>query len=172
MFDLDQFIADLRATLPERSRQAMREVVARAVADPEALAAALGRQDQMVQVLHRAPDMTVLNIIWPPKFVTAPHNHLMTAVIGMYEGREDNVFWRRQPETDRHQIAPAGGQALAQGDVALLGPDIIHSVVNPLSRQSRAIHVYDGDFFTAERSMWDPETLAEERYDVEKMRRQ
>ena len=35
MFDLDRFIADLRATLPERSRQPMREVVARASHRPE-----------------------------------------------------------------------------------------------------------------------------------------
>jgi hypothetical protein len=34
MFDVDQFIAQLRATLPERSRQAMKEVVAQAVSDP------------------------------------------------------------------------------------------------------------------------------------------
>jgi hypothetical protein len=37
MFDLDQFIADLRATLPEKSRQPMKEVVARAVSNPAAL---------------------------------------------------------------------------------------------------------------------------------------
>ena len=37
MFDLDRFIADLRATLSERSRQPMKEVVARAVSDPAAL---------------------------------------------------------------------------------------------------------------------------------------
>ena len=37
MFDLDQFIADLRAALGEQSRQALKEVVARAVADPASL---------------------------------------------------------------------------------------------------------------------------------------
>ena len=31
-----------------------------------------------------------------------------------------------------------------------------------------AIHVYGGDFFAAERSEWDPETLREQPYDVEK----
>jgi hypothetical protein len=31
-----------------------------------------------------------------------------------------------------------------------------------------AIHVYGGDFFREERSEWDPETLLEERYNVEK----
>ena len=26
-----------------------------------------------------------------------PHNHEMWAVIGVYTGREDNIFWRRIP---------------------------------------------------------------------------
>ena len=55
-----------------------------------------------------------------------PHNHQMWAVIGVYTGREDNIFWRS------------------------------------------AIHVYGGDFFGAVRSEWDPESLLEQRYDVEK----
>ena len=54
MFTLEQFIADLSATLGERSRKAMREVVARAVSEPEAVAHALRMPDKAgVQVLHR-----------------------------------------------------------------------------------------------------------------------
>jgi predicted metal-dependent enzyme (double-stranded beta helix superfamily) len=48
----------------------------------------------------------------------------------------------------------------------VLGRDIIHSVVNPLGKLSAAIHVYDGDFMHAHRSMWDCETLQEAPYDV------
>ena len=89
MFDLDRFIADLRATLPERSRQPMREVVARAVADPAALVRAIGAPDTAgVQVLYRSPELTVLNRLWGPRQVTLPHDHRMSAVIGMDEGRE------------------------------------------------------------------------------------
>ena len=43
MFDLDRFIADLRAALAERSRQALKEVVARAVADPASLLRQIGQ---------------------------------------------------------------------------------------------------------------------------------
>src|SRR5262249_57308575 len=52
--------------------------------------------------------------------------------------------------------------------------NIIHSVTNPISRLTGAIHFteaisfYGGDFFAAERSEWDPETLREQPYDVEK----
>ena len=102
MFDLDQFIADLRAALAERTRQALKEVVTRAVSDPASLLRQIGEPDKAaVQVLHQAPDLTVLNVIWAPKQVTLPHEHRMSAVIGMYSGREDNTFWRRLFEPDQ-----------------------------------------------------------------------
>ena len=50
----------------------------------------------------------------------------------------------------------------------MFGPDVIHSVVNPIPRVTGAIHVYGGDFFAAKRSEWDPESLCEKPYDVEK----
>src|SRR5271157_4306872 len=78
MFDLDQFIADLRGTLAERSRQAMKEVVARAVSDPVSLYRAIGEPDKSgAQVLHHAPDLTVINLAWAPQQITLPHNHLL-----------------------------------------------------------------------------------------------
>ena len=167
MFDRDQFIVDLRNTLAEPSRKAMKEVVARAVSDPASLFRQLGYPTQgAVQVLHRASDLTVLNVIWTPNQITLPHNHRMSAVIGMYDGREDNMFWRRVPTPVKFQIEAAGGQALGPGDVLVLGRDVIHSVVNPLAKLSCAIHVYDGDFLGAQRSMWNSETLTEEPYDI------
>lgn len=167
MFDLDQFIADLRASLSERSRQAMKEVVAKAVSDPDALLKVLGVPEKGgIKVLHAAKDLTVINVAWGPNQVTFPHNHLLSAVIGMYGGREDNMFWRRVPNPEKFHIEAAGGQALGLGDVTVLGKDIIHSVLNPLSRISGAIHVYDGDFLHIERSMWDSETLVEQPYDI------
>lgn len=167
MFDLDQFIADLRATLPERSRQPMKEVVARAISDPAALMRAIGEPDKAgVQVLHRSPEITVMNLLWAPRQIALPHDHRMAAVIGMYSGREDNLFWRRVPEATKFQIEAAGGEALGVGDVTILGPDIVHSVVNPLNRISAAIHVYEGNFLETKRSMWNAETLVEEPYDI------
>jgi len=89
-----------------------------------------------------------------------PHNHNLWAVIGIYSGREDNIFWRRlgnHPEN----IEAAGAKSLGAGDAFPLGQDIIHSVINPIPRLTAAIHVYGGDFFGVERSEWDPENLCE-----------
>jgi predicted metal-dependent enzyme (double-stranded beta helix superfamily) len=174
MFDLEQFIADCRAAVREdEGQRAVREVVARAVADPAAVIACLGEpQRAMVDGLYRADDLTILNIAWGPYMTIMPHNHRMWAVIGMYTGREDNIFWRRLEDGDGGtRIEAAGAKSLGARDAAPLGRDIIHSVTNPIPRLTGAIHVYGGDFFAMARSEWDPETLAERRYDAEKAMR-
>ena len=50
-----------------------------------------------------------------------------------------------------------------------LGRDIIHSVTNPIGRLTSAIHVYGGDFFNANRSEWDPESLVERACDPQRI---
>jgi predicted metal-dependent enzyme (double-stranded beta helix superfamily) len=96
----------------------------------------------------------------------------MWAVIGVYTGREDNIFWRRVPGANGGKLEAAGAKALGERDAEPLGHNIIHSVTNPIGRLTGAIHVYGGDFFGAERSEWDPETLLEGRYNVERAMRQ
>jgi predicted metal-dependent enzyme (double-stranded beta helix superfamily) len=173
MFDLDQFVADCRAALAEdRSLAAVREVVARAVSEPAAVLKALGEPKRAeVQTLYRAADLTVLNLIWGPRMTIMPHDHRMWAVIGIYTGREDNIFWRRVAGRAGGRIEAAAARALSEREAVPLGRDIIHSVTNPIPRLTGALHVYGGDFFGVPRSEWDPETLREQCYDVEKLRR-
>src|SRR6476660_5594151 len=160
MFSLDQFVADCRAALKEDPSQAsMREVVARAVSDPAAVLKALGEPKRAeMQRLYRSDDLTILNVIWAPWMTLLPHNHQMWAIIGLYTGREDNIFWRRV-QGSTGLVEAAGARALREKDAEPLGRDIIHSVSNPLSKLTGALHVYGGDFFGVPRSEWDAETL-------------
>jgi predicted metal-dependent enzyme (double-stranded beta helix superfamily) len=173
MFELDQFVADCRAALKQdASHRAVREVVARAVSDPAAVLKALGEPKRAeMQTLHRSGDLTILNVIWAPRMTLLPHNHQMWAVIGIYSGREDNIFWRRVPGTPAGKVEAAGARALSVKDAEPLGRDIIHSVTNPIPRLTGAIHVYGGDFFGVQRSEWDAETLMEQCCDGAKMAR-
>ncbi len=168
MFDIDRFAADCRVALAERGSDAIREVVRRAVSEPGDLIAALGEQTgAFAGILVRAPDLTILNVVWGARQWTLPHNHHHRAVIGMYSGGEDNIFWRRLPEDAKGRVEAAGAASLRHGDVTVLGRDIIHSVINPLDRLSYALHVYDGDFLAAEgKSCWQAETLVELPYDA------
>jgi predicted metal-dependent enzyme (double-stranded beta helix superfamily) len=169
-FHLDQFIADCRdARDADPSHKLVREVVARAVSDPAAILKALGEPKRSeVQKLYHSDTLTILNVIWAPKMTVMPHDHRMWAVIGIYSGREDNIFWRRVPGSKGGKLEAAGAKALSERDAEPLGHNIIHSVTNPIPRLTGAIHVYGGDFYREARSEWDPETLLEERYDVER----
>jgi len=169
-FNLDQFISDCRSARDaDPSHKLVREVVARAVSDPAAVLNELGEpQCAQVRRLYQSDTLTILNVIWAPKMTIMPHDHRMWAVIGVYSGREDNIFWRRVPGARRGKLEAAGAKALSTGDAEPLGQNIIHSVTNPIQRLTGAIHVYGGDFFRAERSEWDPETLFEEPYNLEK----
>jgi predicted metal-dependent enzyme (double-stranded beta helix superfamily) len=173
-FDLERFIADCRAAhAADASHKLVREVVARAVSDCAAMLKALGEPTRgEVHKLYHSPELTILNVIWAPKMTIMPHDHRMWAVIGVYTGREDNIFWRRVPGNSKGKLEAAGAKALSQGDAEPLGHNIIHSVTNPIGRLTGAIHVYGGDFFRQERSEWDPETLLEARFDVERAMRQ
>jgi predicted metal-dependent enzyme (double-stranded beta helix superfamily) len=170
VFDADRLIADCRAACTQGAAlTAVREIVARAVSAPADVVKALGEPRRAgAQVLYRAPDLTVFNLVWGPRMIQVPHDHAMWAVIGIYTGREDNVFWRRLPPDSARGIEAAGARALSEREAVPLGPDIIHSVVNPIRRLTGAIHVYGGDFFGVPRSEWDPEHLVERPYDVDK----
>jgi len=168
MFDRDRFIEDCRAAVAEDpSHKAVREVVARAVSAPAEVLKALGEPKRgEVQAIYRSDELTILNVIWAPWTTILPHNHRMWAVIGVYSGREDNIWWRRLPGAPDGKIEAAGAKALSARDAEPLGRDIIHSVTNPIPRLTGAIHVYGGAFFDVPRSQWDPETLLEGPYSM------
>jgi predicted metal-dependent enzyme (double-stranded beta helix superfamily) len=173
MFDCQQFVSDCLAALDgARDSRNVREVLGRVLRDPASVIRAVGEPTKGgLNVLHRSADLTVLNVVWPAGMVIMPHNHAMWAAIGVYTGREDNILWRQLPEDARGKIEPAGAKTLAGGETIAFGNDVIHSVVNPLGRLTGAIHVYGGDFFGVPREEWDPETLEERPYDMDKVAR-
>ena len=121
--ELEQFIADCGAVLADSApTKAVREVVARAVADASALERVLGTPERGgIQTIHVADELTILNVIWAPGMMIMPHNHNMWAVIGVYGGREDNIFWRRLQDDSLGRIEAAGAKSLGPADVRPMG---------------------------------------------------
>lgn len=135
------------------------------MSDPRAVLAAVGEpQEGGIQTLYRSPDLTILNIVWAPLMQLLPHEHRMWSVIGIYCGREDNIFWERQ----HGRIAAAKAASLSTGDVVTLPLDVVHSVANPIEQLTGAIHIYGGDFFATPRSEWDPVSLEERAWSIER----
>lgn len=156
------------SAIAERDAQdAVHEVITRAIADPAAIIKELGAPGKgRSEQLYQGDDLTVTNVIWGSDMWVPPHDHTMWAVIGVYQGQEDNTFWRE----DDQQLVKHGAAELKKGDVRKLGANAIHSVRNPSSTQlCGAIHVYGGDFFGAipNRHSWHPETLERGPYDYD-----
>ncbi|MBV8301526.1 MAG: hypothetical protein JOY68_06355 [Candidatus Dormibacteraeota bacterium] len=168
MFTVDGFVEECRAALDEAAPTlAVKEFVGRAVADRREVTRELGEPARgQLRVLYSSAELTIVHAVWAPCMSLYPHDHRMWAVIGIYGGAEDNVFFRRVPGG----IADAGGRTLRDRDVAVLGPEAIHSVTNPERAFTGAIHVYGGDFLGVERSEWDARTLKERPYDFERVR--
>ena len=165
MFQKESFIEECLEALKDKdTHAAVRELVARGVSDPAQVVGALGKPRRSgVETIYRSDDLTILNLCWGPRMNFKPHNHRMWAVIGIYGGREQNIFYQRA----EHGLDKMGTKELRAKDTVPLGAEVIHAVTNPLDQVTAAIHVYGGDFFATARSEWDPETFEERPYDME-----
>jgi len=163
MFDAARFVAECEAAIAtDGGRDAVREILTATISNPAGIVAVLGEPRRAgVQILHQSPRLTIMHIAWPPSYTQTPHNHLLWAEIGVYSGREDNIFWRRCAPDAKWPIESTGAVSLCAGSCRSLEHDVIHSVTNPLDKVTAGLHVYGGDLSTAPRSAWDGETLVE-----------
>ncbi len=157
MYTLETLVADLKSAKGDFT--ALQEAVRRAVAH-KPIAADRSR----LQILHDEPGLTVVHVAVNPGFVSPPHDHRTWAVIGVYEGQEDNTFYRLR--ADSRRIEEAGGRTLHDRDVMMLSEDAIHKIANPRTATLAALHVYGKNIFQIERSAWDPGTGAEHPFEL------
>lgn len=167
MFNVEVFIAECETALADpQPMLAVKEILGRAVAQPDAVATALSA-DAGVAILHQSADLTVASVVIPAGLPPSlPHDHRMWALVGIYGGQEDNQFFRRA----KSGLAESGGRSLRVSDTLLMGDNTIHAICNPLEHSAlAAIHVYGGDLVGAERSMWTQPGYDEQPYDDTKV---
>lgn len=168
MVDLDEFVANCKDALSEDDPTGRIEALVReAIADPSGLHAAFGERvtgkSLRDRIVYRDDELTVVQIATVPGLQSPVHNHNMWAVIGVYEGEEYNAFFEESAEG----LQQSGERLLKEGDIAVLQPETIHAINNPIEQKSNAIHVYGGDLVTREgRSMWNPRTEEREDYEI------
>ena|SRR5215510_3188003 len=165
MFDLQRFVSACRETARSGSATVL-ELMRNAIADPAALKDAVSgfapTRTIADAVIHRSADLLVLHAVLEPYTASPPHDHTMWAVIGIYEGREDNTFFERQHGALREK----NRRSIHAGEALVLGPEVVHAVANPLSTPTLGIHVYGGDLLAARRTIWDPQTVEELPYEI------
>lgn len=159
MIDLDSFVTACRAVLTEEdAAERVAEVMRPLVADTDDLSREIERRRAESGggpvIVHRSDDLTVLGLAVPAGFVSPAHNHLMWAVVGIYQGAEDNVFYQRQA----HGLNETGRAVLSVGDCFALPPDAVHRISNTGKETLLALHVYGGDLLATPRSQWDDAT--------------
>ena len=98
--DQDEVVAKLvRANQEHTPVLAVRDVLDDLVRKPATLGTAFPGIDRGgITPLHHTPELTILHVAWTPGMRLYPHEHNMWAAIGLYEGQEDNAFFRRTPD--------------------------------------------------------------------------
>lgn len=89
---------------------------------------------------------------FPPGLLIPPHDHQMTAIIGLYAGIERNSFFRAETS---EQLTKRGHTDLTPGDVLQIAPTAIHAVECIGDEPTSGIHVYLGPLTKIDRSLFD-----------------
>ena len=83
-----------------------------------------------------------------------PHNHNMTAIIGVYAGTEGNALYKKDKD---ERLTCYQINNVHAGEVLCIAPDAIHGVTCLSDHPSEAIHVYLGAITRVERNLYDLE---------------
>ena len=164
---LDAFVADCRAAAagPD-ARQQVVALMKDLVADPSELAGSvppMASYDSTPSgdrlggdvVLFEDETVTIVLVDTLPGVLQPPHDHLMTAIIGMFEGCEKQRFFARTA----NGVTPTPGRDLGPGEVVVIGTDGIHAISTD-DELARGVHVYLGSLSTVKRSIFHPEGWA------------
>lgn len=171
---LDAFVEACIPLAPSRDHEAVSTLLEALIGDPDFAGqmpafeppepSPLGWTLGGEHVCHQTDELTVMVLDTLPGVKQPPHDHEMNAIIGVFEGCEDQRFYARSSDG----VTETAGRSLEAGDVIVLGERAIHAISSPAGRAARAIHVYFGDIYSVERSLFDPDTLEPHPYTAER----
>ena len=176
LFDTKQFVDECRDAATENdpvtaTRAVVREAVralASEVLELPPLESVFARRSAELMLGHdrtlfEDDTVTATIVETEPGHFQPPHDHAMCAVIGVFEGGEWNQFYRRS--ADRARFATR--RVVRPGEVIALRERTVHSISAEPGARCRALHVYLGPLSSRPRSLFHPETGAEEPFDFD-----
>lgn len=151
-FTLDSFLQQLKdAANTDNPEQQVYQVMQRVFTVHIDNVADIFRQLDDDVILYEDSVIAVLHYLMPTGVVVPPHDHQLYAIIGVYEGVEENHFYQvMNQQLIRQAIKP-----ISRGEVMLIHPEGIHSVQTANNQRSAAIHVYLGELTKVKRSRFD-----------------
>jgi predicted metal-dependent enzyme (double-stranded beta helix superfamily) len=168
---LEDFVVQCRQLAAEGAGPVQfAEVMRELVADPSALATEVGAlhvpnpipQEGIDHIVFEDETLTVVTVDVNPGVEQPPHEHLMPAIIGVFEGAEVHRFYSRGADG----ISRSGGRTVGVGDVLSLGSESVHAIASADQTWCRGIHVYLGSLSSAKRMMFHPETFVPVRMEM------
>ena len=134
------------------------------VAEPADVSSVLGHFEGNDVVLFEDDSVSIHHCRFDPGLHVPPHDHRITAIIGVYEGAELNHFY----VAGDTGLELKSTRRIETGEVLSMGPDAIHSVELGSPEASYAIHVYLGNLTTIDRTLYDWETTETYPYSRDK----
>lgn len=152
-FDIETLVARLRsvARQPDAARR-VRDLLDATMADPHGVAAGMPTFPEDDVILYEDDSISIWHSRFQPGVSVPPHDHQMSATIGVYQGSERNDFFENDPDGG---IRRSSETILAPGDVLSIGPNAIHAVTCVSEIPCCGIHVYLGNLTEVERSLFD-----------------
>lgn len=163
-FTYDGFVEAARAAAREsESTTAVRALLEKTLDDPAAIAEAIPDQAEDEIMLFEDETVSIWSCRFQPFVVMPPHEHKMTVHVGVFQGGEKNILFRRERESLKH----VSTKVVRPGEVLSIGPDGIHAVTAEGDRPSHALHVYLGPLMQVERALFDWQSGAEVDFTME-----
>ena len=155
-FSLTGFVRSARcAAADARPVAAVKTLMSRTFADPQAIAREVGSFIAAFECLYEDDEVSVYTVRFAPHELVPPHNHRMPAFLGVYEGTEINLLYR---QVASGQLELAKRRVLNPGDTMTIGGDGIHAVHTGNKMPSLGLHIYLGRLSTVSRELFDTET--------------
>ena len=166
-FTVDTFVAGVcDAAAQAQPVRAVNAVMKDAVADPDAVAAAVPGYEGDELALLENDEVSVYCVRFFAGQLVPPHNHKMPAFIGVYAGTEVNQLFRHGADG----LALAAEKHVGPGETLSIGSEGIHGVYALGGEESLALHVYLGALKRVSRSLFDPASGREIPYTDENYR--
>ena len=151
-FSIDELVQELRtASTEETAVEKVRDIMDRAFSDPKNVAAHMPEFEDDDVILYEDGDISIWHCRFQPGVTVPPHDHQISATIGVYKGTERNDFYK----AGANGIVPSKGIDMMPGSVLSIGPSAIHSVVCTSDEPSCGIHVYHGPLTRVDRHLFD-----------------
>jgi predicted metal-dependent enzyme (double-stranded beta helix superfamily) len=105
-FSLDRFVDDcMNAADSAEPMERIRELLRAALEEPN-LGRRLPASQEDETLLHASAALTVYSLRLTPRIHYPPHDHRMTAVIGLYEGVESNFILPPRRTAPAQDVGP------------------------------------------------------------------